>query len=47
VASYRGLIPATGSGWVRLQGVFLVVEFTMPVLILILALYYRRTAETG
>jgi hypothetical protein len=28
-------------------GIFLVVEFTMPVLILILALYHRRTAETG
>jgi hypothetical protein len=28
-------------------GVFLVVEFTMPVVILILALYYRQTTETG
>ena len=29
------------------SGVFLVVEFTMPVLILILTLYYRRTPESG
>lgn len=28
------------------SGVFLIVEFTMPVVILILALYYRRTTET-
>jgi hypothetical protein len=29
------------------SGVFLAVEFTMPIVILILALYYRRTTETG
>src|SRR5271154_6371825 len=29
------------------SGVFLVVEFTMPVLILILALYHRRTTKTS
>ena len=29
------------------SGVFLIVEFTMPVLILVLALYHRRTTETG
>lgn len=29
------------------SGVFLVVEFMMPVLILILTLYYRRTTEAG
>src|SRR5271166_3443941 len=28
------------------SGVFLIVEFTMPVLILVLALYHRRTTET-
>jgi hypothetical protein len=29
------------------SGIFLVVEFTMPVLILILALYHRRSTETA
>src|SRR5271154_4770651 len=29
------------------SGVLLVVEFTMPVLILVLALYHRRTTKTG